>query len=211
MTVKLPIKSRIKNKGGVGESIKERIPAIVYGRRQEPIMVSVDRKEFEKTFKTAGESTVIALEGLSSPIEVLVKDVTFAPIKGGIVHIDFYAIEAGKEMTTHIPLHFTGEAPATKLGAVINKVLHELNITCKPADLPPHLDVDLGKLVEVDSKLTVADLVCPKGVKIAEAEDAIVAIAALVVEVAEEAPVVDIADIPVAQKGKTEEVAEDKQ
>ncbi len=208
MTVILPIKSRTKNKGEARESIKERIPAVVYGRKQEPLMVSVDRKEFEKTFKTAGESTVISLQGLEKAVEVLVKDVTFAPIKGGIVHIDFYAIEAGKEIEAHIPLHFIGESPAAKLGAVINKVLHEVNVSCKPADLPPHLDVDLGLLVEVDSKITIADLTCPKGVKISEAGDSIIAIAAEVVEVEEVTETVAIADIPVAQKGKGEEVEE---
>lgn len=206
MTVKLPIKPRTKNKRGVEEYLKERIPAVVYGRKQESVLVFVDRKEFEKTFKTAGESTVIVLEGLDAPIEVLVKDVTFAPIKGGIVHVDFYAIERGKEMATHVPLHFIGEAPAAKLGAVVNKVMHEVHILCKPVDLPAHIDVDLAKLIEVDSKITVADIVAPKGVKITDAPDAVVAIAEEIEEeVVEETETVDIGDIPVEQKGKTED------
>lgn len=205
MTVTLPIKPRVKNKRGSKEYLKESIPAIVYGRKQEPILVFVERKEFEKTFKTAGESTVITLEGIDAPIEVLVKDVTFAPIKGGIVHVDFYALEKGKEIVTHVPLHFIGEAPAAKAGAVVNKVMHEVTVSCKAADLPSHLDVDLAKLVEVESRITVADITCPKGVKISEQADKLVAIAEEVIEVVDEDPeAVNAADVPVEPKGKVE-------
>ncbi|MEZ4195155.1 MAG: 50S ribosomal protein L25 [Candidatus Paceibacterota bacterium] len=210
MTVKLPIEPRTKNKRGVAEYLKERIPAVVYGRKQEPVSVFVERKEFEKTFKTAGESTVIVLEGLSAPIEVLVKDVTFAPIKGGIVHVDFYALEKGKEIVTHVPLHFIGEAPATKVGAVVNKVMHEVTVSCKATDLPAHIDVDLALLTEVESKITVADIVAPKGVKISEAPEQIVALAEEVEEVIEEETTIAAADVPAEQKGKVEDEGGEK-
>lgn len=184
-------------------NLKESIPGIIYGPKQEPIAVIVGRKEFEKTFKTAGEATVISLQGLPKAVDVLVKDVTFAPIKGGIVHVDFYALEVGKEIITHVPLHFTGEAPAALLGAVINKVLKEVTVSCQAGDLPAHIDVDLALLATLEAKIKVGDLVAPKGVKISEATDVVVAIAeAVVEEVAEATPVGDIADIPVEKKGK---------
>lgn len=207
MTVTLPIKEReTKTKEGI--NLKEVIPGIVYGPKQTPVSVVMARKEFEKLFKTAGESTVIELEGLKTPVNVLVKDVTFAPIKGGIVHVDFYAIEKGKEVVTHVPLHFIGEAPAAKLGAVVNKVLHEVTVSCQPADLPAHIEVDLGALIDVESKLHVSDIKAPKGVKITEAGDEVVAIAeAVEEEPVEVAPVVAAADVPVEGKGKTEEAA----
>ncbi len=183
------------------------IPGVVYGPKQSPLMVTVDRKEFEKLFKTAGESTVIALTGLPAPVDVLVKEVAFAPTKGGIVHVDFYAIEKGKELVTHVPLHFVGEAPAAKSGAVINKVLHEVTVSCQAADLPAHLEVNLSALVEVEAKLTVGDIVCPKGVRLMHEPDEVIALAeAVTEEVVEEAAPVDMAAIPVEQKGKVEEV-----
>jgi large subunit ribosomal protein L25 len=205
MTVTLPIKSRSKEDKAVKLNLKESIPGIIYGPKQEPISVVVNRKDFEKTFKTAGEATVISLQGLPKTVDVLVKDVTFAPIKGGIVHIDFYALEKGKEIVTHVPLHFIGEAPVAKLGAVVNKVIQEVTVSCQAADLPAHIDVDLALLTELEAKIKVGDLVAPKGVKITEAEDVVVAIAeAVEEEVIEEAPAVAMTDIPVEQKGKVE-------
>lgn len=204
MTVTLPIKER-ESKSKERVNVKESIPGIVYGPKQTPVSVVVDRKEFEKLFKTAGESTVIELSGLKSPVSVLVKDVTFAPIKGGIVHVDFYALEKGKEVVTHVPLHFIGESEATKLGAVINKVVHEVTVSCQAADLPAHIEVDLSLLAEVESKIHVSDIKAPKGVKITDPADEVVAIAEAVKEepVAAE-PAVAAADVPVEGKTETE-------
>jgi large subunit ribosomal protein L25 len=201
MTVTLSIKQRAKD--ATRGSLTEVIPGIVYGPKQAPIAIEVGRKEFEKLFKTAGESTVIELTGLDTSINTLVKEVSFSPLKGGIVHVDFYAIEKGKDVVTHVPLHFIGEAPAAKLGAMINKVLHEVTVSCQPAALPAHLDVDLGVLVTLENKIMVADITVPKGVTIMTDAHEVVALVETITEEVETVPVVDIADIPVETKGKT--------
>jgi large subunit ribosomal protein L25 len=201
MSVKLTVQPRVKNSDDIKS---EQIPAVVYGHNFASTAISVDKKEFEKTFKTAGESTIIELEGLERIVEVLVKDVVFAPVKGGIIHVDFYAVEMGKEMETHVPLHFTGEAPAEKLGGVINKVLHEVEIVCKPKDLPSHIEIDLSKLVTFEDKIHVSDIVAPKGVKITNDADDVVALAEEVAEDKSDEVVVDAADVPVEIKGKVE-------
>jgi large subunit ribosomal protein L25 len=202
MTVTLPIKERVTS-GNAEVDLKVGIPGVVYGPKQTPLSVVVDRKEFEKLFKVVGESAVIALNGVGSPINVLVKDVSFAPTKGGIVHIDFYAIEKGKEIETHVPLHFIGEAPVLKQGAVINKVLHEVTVSCQADSLPAALEVDLSAIETIDARITVADIVCPKGVTIMHASDEVVALAEAVVEHVEEAP--EVAPEAVAESGKVEE------
>jgi large subunit ribosomal protein L25 len=203
MTVILPVESKLNK-----TKTAEQISAVVYGPKFPSTPILLDKKGFEKTFKTAGESTIIELQGLASPVEVLVKEVVFAPIKGGIIHVDFYALEMGKEMTTDVPLHFINEAPAEKLGAVINKVLHEVTIVCKPKDLPSHIDVDLGALVLLEDKIHISDIVCPKGVSITQDAHDVVAVAETVVEEVEpEVAPIAAADVPAEKKGKTEEAA----
>jgi large subunit ribosomal protein L25 len=206
MTVILPIENRTKKLINNDNSVQY-ISAVVYGPKFASTAIKVERKVFEKTFKLAGESTIIELQGLETPIEVLVKEVVFSPIKGGIMHVDFYALEKGKEITTHIPLHFINESPAEKTGAVVNKVLHEVEVVCKPKDLPAHLDVDLSLLVQVEDKIHVSDIVCPKGVKITqEAHDTVALAEAVAEELVEEVPEIAAADVPVEKKGKDEAV-----
>lgn len=186
-----------------------KLPAVMYGPKESSMPITLDRNQFEKLFKEAGESSVITLEGVGEPKEVLVHDVSFDPRRGGIIHVDFYAVEAGKEITVNVPLEFVGEAPAVKLGGTLTKVLHEVEITAKPANLPQHLTVDVGSLDDFEKRITVKDLIMPKGAKIEnDPEDVVVLVQA--VEEEKEAPVeaVDMSAIEVEEKGKKEEPAE---
>lgn len=183
-----------------------KLPAVMYGPKEKPVALSIDRGTFEKLFKQTGESSVIVLEGLSAPKEVLVHDVAFDAHKGGITHVDFYAIEAGKEITVDVPLVFVGEAPALKVGGTLTKVLHEIEITCKPANLPKDIEVDISVLDTLEKQIHVKDLTVPKGVTIENDPEDVVALVQAVEEEKEEAPVaIDMNAIEVEKKGKTEE------
>lgn len=204
MTVKLEVTKRTTSAKAV--RTHGDIPAIIYGPKQEPVSISLSKSIFEKVLKEAGESTVINLVGLGEEIEVLVHEVSFNPAKGGVEHVDFYALEKGKEITVHVPLEFIGEAPATKKGGSLTKVLHEVEITCKPSALPQHISVDVSSLDDFEKQIHVKDLVIPAGVSIHNDGEEVVA---MVQEVADEpepevAPV-DMAAVEVEAKGKAEE------
>ncbi len=203
MTVKLAVTPR------TGKAYKARregtVPGIVYGPKQESVTVAVSRSAIEKTVREAGESTIIVLEGIGEPVEVLIHDVSFNAEKGGIEHVDFYAIEAGKELTVDVPLEFIGEAPATKQGGSLTKVLHEVEVTCRPADLPQHIDVDVSTLVDFESQIHVRDLVLPKGVKVENDPEEVVALVQEVKDEPIEETTVDMSAIEVEQKGKDKE------
>ena len=174
MTVKLDVSKRTTSADVVRK--EGNIPAVVYGPKQAPVSIVVSKAIFEKTLKEAGESTVINLLGLGEEMEVLIHDVAFNPAKGGVEHVDFYAIEKGKEITVDVPLEFTGEAPAAKLNGVLTKVLHEVEVTCKPSVLPQHITVDVSTLDDFEKQIHVRDLVVPAGVTIENDADEVVEI-----------------------------------
>ncbi len=204
MTVKLDVTQRTTRAEAVRKA--GNIPAVVYGPKQEPLSISVDKSIFEKLLKEAGESTIINLVGLGEELEVLVHDVAFNPAKGGVEHVDFYAIEKGKEITVHVPLEFIGEAPATKTGGSLTKVLHEIEVTCKPSALPQHIEVDVSGLDTFEKQIHVKDLVVPNGVKVENDKEEVVALVQEVQEEPEpEATQVDMDAVEVEAKGKSEE------
>lgn len=190
-----------------------KVPGVVYGPKQEPISIAIDKVIFEKTLQAAGESTIITLKGLDEDIEVLIQDVAFDTIKGGASHVDLYAIERGKDITTNVALHFIGEAPVEKSGYTINKVLHEVEVTCRPSALPSHIDIDLSVLKDEDSSILVSDIVLPKDVTIETESDVMVANVAAMKEEEpeEEVEAVDMSAIEVEAKGKEESEEEDKE
>jgi large subunit ribosomal protein L25 len=186
-----------------------KLPAVVYGAKEKSTAFYLDRISFEKVFKQAGESSIITLKGLEGDKEVLVHDVAFDPSRGGIIHVDFYAIEAGKEITVDVPLTFVGEAPALKLGGTLTKVLHEIEVTCKPKDLPKEITVDVASLVDFEAQIHVSDLTIPAGVTVGNAPDDVVALVQAVEEEKEEAPAaIDMSAIEVEKKGKEEALEE---
>lgn len=186
-----------------------KLPVVLYGPKEAPLSLSVDKRAFEKVLHEAGESSIVTLTGLGTSKDVLIHDVAFDPRKGGVVHADFYAVEAGKEITVGVPLEFVGEAPAVKLGGTLTKVLHEIEVTCLPKDLPQHIDVDVSLLDTFEKQIHVSDLKIPKNVTVENDGEEVVALVQAVEEEAE-VPVatIDMSAIAVEKKGKVENPAE---
>ena len=208
MTITLHVEKR----ADIGESAAAlrsagKLPAVVYGTKHEATPLAIDVRDFEKVLKDAGESTIVNLEGLGEETEVLIQDVAFDPARGGIEHVDFYAIERGKELTTNVPLEFIGKAPVEETGATANKVLHEVEVTCRPSHLPSHIDVDLSVLVDEESSIHVKDLPAIEGVTIETDADAVVAnvAAAREEEPEDEVEAPDMDAIEVEKKGKEDD------
>ncbi len=181
-----------------------KLPVVMYGPKKESVSLVVDRGEFEKVLKVAGESSIVTLTGLDTPVDVLIHDVAFDARKGGIVHADLYAVEAGKEIVMHVPIEFIGEAPAVKLGGTLTKVLHEIEIACMPQDIPQHIAVDVSTLDDFEKQIHVSDIVVPKGVTIKNHEEEVVALVQAVAEESEEVATVDMSAIAVEKKGKSD-------
>lgn len=174
MTITLPVAKRDMTVSTKAVRALQQLPAVVYGPKQETVNITLEKGVFEKLFKTAGESTIIQLTGLAEPIDVLVHSVDFSPTQGGIQHVDFYAVEKGKAITTPVSLEFVGESEVEKMGGLISKVLHEVEVTCMAEVLPAHITVDISTLTDVDQKIHVSDLVVPKGVVIENSADEVV-------------------------------------
>lgn len=184
------------------------VPGVVYGPKHQPTQVVVDGKELEKVLKEAGESSIIQLSGTDDKSEVLIKEVDFDPIRRMVRHVDFYAIERGKEMTVVVPLHFVGVSPAEKDGVgTVTKTMHEIEVTCRPSALPQHIDVDVSVLVTDESKITVADLVVPAGVTVENEPTEVIAVISVAEEESETSSAIDMSAIEVEKKGKVEDEA----
>ncbi len=185
------------------------IPAVYYGRKEKPVSCVFALNEFKKVFKQAGESTIVVLETPKGKVNTLIYEVQMSPVRGEPIHADFYVIEKGQEVEVHIPIEFTGVAPAIKdLGGTLVKVLHEIEVKALPENLPHGFTVDISSLATLESQILARDIVLPKGVTlITHADDVVVAISVAKEEPVEE-PVMDLSAIEVEKKGKKEEDGE---
>jgi large subunit ribosomal protein L25 len=207
MTIQLSALSRdISGKSAARALAKEgRIPAVVYGPKQEATSISLSASEFKKVLRDAGESSVIELSGLGKGMQVLIHDVDYDPVTTMPRHADLYAIEKGAKVEVAVPLSFVGESPAVKGGANLVKVMHELPIEADPANLPHELEVDISVLAAEGDQIHVKDIHVPAGVAVqAEADEVVALIQAVEAEAEEETAAPDMDAIEVEAKGKGE-------
>ncbi len=183
------------------------IPAVMYGPKDEATSISISKKDFIKIFEEAGESTVIILDTPNGKKNVLIHAVQFDPVKDTPVHVDFYIVEAGKEVEVSVPINFVGVSIAVKkLGGTLVKVLHELQVKGVPAKLPHSIDVDISVLTGLDSHIINKDVSLPSGITLVDIEDETVAsISVAKEEEEEEVENTDISAIEVEKKGKKDE------
>jgi large subunit ribosomal protein L25 len=163
------------------------IPAVLYGPKEVAASISIDARRLESIWREAGETTVITLKGVGGDKDTLIHDVQVHPVTGKILHADFYVLEKGKKIEIAVPLEFTGEAPAEKLGHILVKALHEIEIEVAPSELPHSLEVDISKLTEVGDHITAAEIKLPASATlVTHAEEIIASVTAFQEEKAEE-------------------------
>jgi len=206
----LETKNRKNNENLDGLRSSGFIPAVYYGPDTESTSITISLSEFKKILNKAGESTVVTLKTESGDKDALIHDVTVHPVTEVPLHIDFYIFDKTKTVEVSVPIEFTGVSPAVKdLGAILVKVLHEINIEALPMSLPHEIIVDISSLTAFDSVILAKDIPLPSGVTLVDdAEEVVVSISEPKEEEEEEVAPVDLSAIEVEKKGKKEEDAE---
>jgi len=169
----IEINATIRKTQGTGASRRlrntGRVPGVVYGSG-DAVAIDLDHNEiYYKLRSEAFHASVLSLNVEGKKETVLLRDFVMHPFRQQVQHIDFQRIDPTHKMHKKVPLHFLNEeiAPGVKTGGgKISHVIHDLDITCLPKDLPAFIEVDLGKL-ELGHSVHVADLKLPKGVEIA--------------------------------------------
>jgi len=149
---------------------KGSIPAVVYGNNKENLNISLDAKEFNKAFMIAGHSAIVELKvGESDGENVLIQDIDMDPVRNEISHADFYRVNMNKTIRTGVPLHFIGEAPAVfQQEGSLFKNIEEVEVETLPANLPPHIEIDISILDDFSKSIHISDIKAPEGVEILE-------------------------------------------
>lgn len=181
------------------------VPAVVYGPKFANTSVSMNYQDFVRLYNKHGETTLIGLDIDGKVTKVMIHDMDLDPVSNKVMHVDFYAPEAGKKVHANVPLEFTGDSAAVRSGANLVKVLHEIEVEALPENLPHSIEVDISKISTIEDVVTIGDLKLPNGVTAKHEADEVVASAVEVKEEVETAPI-DLSKIEVEKKGKTEEV-----
>lgn len=190
------------------------VPAVLYGRRAEPVSLQANGRELLRVLMKAGSSHLVKLniDGAVEPRMALVREVQREPIRGTVLHVDFYGVSMSEKITVAIRVRFEGESPAVTLNeGVLTYGNDSVEIECLPGDLIDSLVVDLTRLAKIGDAVHVSDLKAPETVKIlSNPDDLVVRVTRLATEEVE-APVAAVVSTEpeVIKKGKAEEEGEE--
>lgn len=169
----LSLKAGLRKTTGKGNAIKLRhernIPGILYGESKPGQAVVVQEAEVEQILQQGGIGKVIRLHiagpGGEESQAVLVKDVQRDPVKRNLLHVDFWRIAMDQPVRVKVPLNFEHEEDRVRDGAFLQMVLHELDISCLPRQIPDTIRVDVSGVTS-EKALMVKDLVLPEELRV---------------------------------------------
>jgi large subunit ribosomal protein L25 len=168
--------------GGTRESRRLRtsgkIPAVVYGHGIEPIPVSVDARELRVALGgEAGSRALLSLRVGGSNHLAMARQLQRDPVRHTVIHVDFQVVGRDEVVTAEVPLLLIGEALAVHRGdGMVDQELQAVPIKAKPADLPPHLELDITEM-EIGDSFRASELALPSGVELDVDPDTVVVIA----------------------------------
>jgi large subunit ribosomal protein L25 len=136
-----------------------KLPAVIYGRRTDPVSITLDAHTAGLALSKVGSSSLITVDVDGKEYPALVRERQRDYIKGTLKHVDFLAVSLTETIRADVRIDITGVSPAVKdLNAVLVTGLHAVSVECLPTDLPDHIEVDISGLLQVGDGLHVGDL-----------------------------------------------------
>lgn len=170
-----------------------RIPAVVYGHKQESVAISLDSHDFTEGLHHGHRLMDVQIDKKKE--KMLVKDVQYDYLGKDIIHADLMRVDITEMIKVTVPIELKGTAQGTHEGGIVIEHVDRLEIECKATDIPESLLV-LVREVGVGDSLHAGDVKLPEGVKLVSDESILIATCSLVAaaksteEVEEEAPAV---------------------
>jgi large subunit ribosomal protein L25 len=144
-----------------------KLPAVIYGRRTDPVSITLDAHVAGLALNKVGSSSLITVDVDGKEYPALVRERQRDYIKGTLKHVDFLAVSLTETIRAEVRVEITGLSPAVKdFNAVLVTGLHAISVECLPTDLPDHVDVDISGLAQVGDGIHVGDLQISEKVQI---------------------------------------------
>jgi large subunit ribosomal protein L25 len=182
MTETTTLTAELRSRAGTGGARETRrngrTPAVIYGNKTEPMMISLDSAELARQVRRHGFlNHVFDINVGGRQERVIPRDVQNHPLTGRPLHVDFMRVSATTEISVDVEVVFLNDdkAPGLKRGGVLNVVMRTIPLECRPDAIPEQLTVDLTGL-EIGDTVHLSAITLPPGVTLADGDgDATVA------------------------------------
>ena len=147
------LKAEVRDRVGKGaaRSVRreDKVPAVIYGDKKPPMMISLPQRETTRKLHAGGFLThLVEIEIGGETIRAIPKDYQLDPVRDFLIHVDFLRVGEGARLTIAVPVHFKNhlESPGLKRGGVLNVVRHSIDMIVPADAIPEFVEVDLTGL-----------------------------------------------------------------
>ena len=187
-----------------------KVPAILYGLKQDPEAIAVDPKELTRILHSkTGHNTIfnLSVPSAAGTTPVMIIDWQNDPIKDHLLHVDLVRIDLTKRVHVKVPVVTSGDPKGVKLqGGLLEVVTREVEIECLPDDIPEQFSFDVTEMM-IGSALRASDVPLTNSMRLLSAADAVIAHVVSLKAEAEPAAEGGAAEPEVIKKGKKDEAA----
>ena len=149
---KLTASPRSNTGKGAARSLRRqgRVPAVIYGHNREAEPLEVDAGQLGRLLIAIGSSATmvdVTVDG-REPVKALIREIQRNPVRpADLLHLDLMEVSADEEITVDVPVHLIGIPDGVRnFAGVLDHLAHKLTVSCFPADLPDHIEVDVTSL-----------------------------------------------------------------
>lgn len=166
-TLTLPAETRERAGKGASRALRRegRVPAVIYGGKEEPLAIHVEAKELARQLGSGHfMNSIVMVEIDGKAVRTLPKDVAFHPVTDRALHVDFLRIGKNSTVEVAVPVVFINEegSPGLKRGGVLNIVRHELELVCDGNRIPDEITIDVTG-IEIGDSIHISSVKLPEG------------------------------------------------
>ena len=163
----LPAETRERAGKGASRVLRRegRVPAVVYGGKEDPVTIHVEEKALVRQLGTGHFfNSIVMVEIGGKAVRTLPKDVAFHPVSSRPLHADFLRLSKDSKVEVAVPVVFINEddSPGLKRGGVLNMVRHELDLICDADKIPDVISIDATGL-DVGDSVHISHVALPAG------------------------------------------------
>ena len=195
MAKTLVLKAEIRERTGrkvVRKMRREgKLPAVMYGHKEEPVAVMLDAHDFIEGLHHGHRLMDIQIG--KNKQTILVKEVQYDHLGKTVIHADLMRVDVTESLKVTVPVVLKGTAAGVHEGGIVEAHVDHLEVECKVTDIPESIPV-IVKDMHVGDAIHAADIALPSGVKLLSSPEMLVvtchtvAVAKTLEQIEEETP-----------------------
>ncbi|MBB4212320.1 large subunit ribosomal protein L25 [Rhodothalassium salexigens DSM 2132] len=141
------------------------VPAVIYGGKKKPEMITVERRELVRLMNRGGfmsHQYEIDVDGKKT--RVLPRDLQVHPVTDTPIHVDFLRLTKGGTVAVEVPVHVVDQddCPGLTRGGVLNMVRDTVELDVPSMNIPEMIEVSV-KGMDVNDQIRISQAKLPEG------------------------------------------------